>query len=346
MIKVSVMGATGYAGVELVRLLAGHPDVALSCLTSQSYAGKKMTDIYPHLNGFVDNVLMEQDLPKIIQSSDLVFLALPHGHGVAVAEAVQAAGKIVIDLGADFRFRDTAVYESWYKVAHGAPALSAAAVYGLPEVNRQKIKSASVVGNPGCYPTSALLALYPLLKNKLIDPGTIIIDAKSGVSGAGRSLAVGSLYAEVAEGMRAYNIGRHRHTPEIEQELGAMADTEITVSFTPHLIPMTRGILTTAYASLNEKGLAMDLHQLYQSHYQDEFFVRVHGEGIWPQTKWVMGSNFCDIGLAVDPRTKRVVVISVIDNLIKGAAGQAVQNMNIVCGLPEKTGLMLAPVFP
>jgi len=345
-IRVSVIGATGYAGVELVRLLAGHPQAELSCLTSQSYVGQEITEIYPHLRGFVSQVLVEQDPEAIAAQSDLVFIALPHGHAVPVAAAMGRAGKKVVDLGADFRFRDTAVYEEWYKVKHDQPDLAAEAVYGLPEVNRDQIRGAQIVGNPGCYPTSALLAIYPLLKNGLIDPATIIIDSKSGVSGAGRSLAVGSLYAEAAEGIKAYNVGRHRHTPEIEQEMSAMVGDAVTISFTPHLTPMTRGILTTAYASLNGSGREADLHQVYRDCYREEYFVRVHGEGVWPQTKWVMGSNFCDIGLVSDRRTGRVVVTAVIDNLIKGAAGQAVQNMNILCGLPENTGLAIAPLYP
>lgn len=346
MIKASVIGATGYAGVEVVRLLALHKEVELVHLTSHSYTGQRMEDIYPHLRGFVSKVLMEQDTELITRDSDVVFVGLPHGHAVPVAEAAARAGKRVIDLGADFRFRNTTVYEEWYKVRHEAPGLSGTAVYGLPEINRKKIKEARVVGNPGCYPTSALLALAPLVKNKLVDLSTIIIDSKSGVSGAGRSAAIGSLYAEAAEGIKAYNVGRHRHTPEIEQELGLLAGENVFVSFTPHLTPMIRGILSTAYATLNEKGKETDLNELYREHYKDEFFVRVHPAGIWPQTKWVTGTNFCDIGLISDPRTNRVVVTSVIDNLVKGAAGQAVQNMNIIFGLPEKTGLGIVPLYP
>ena len=346
MIKASVIGATGYAGVELIKLLVLHPHVELVCLTSQSYAGQKIQDVYPHLRGFIDLELQIQDADKIGELSDVVFLALPHGHAVSTAEKICALGKNVIDLGADLRFRDAKVYEDWYHVKHENPLLSREAVYGLPEINRERIRKAHAVGNPGCYPTSALLALYPLVKNKLIDLNTIIIDSKSGVSGAGRSAVVTSLYGECAESLKAYNVGKHRHTPEIEQELSEISGNRVYVSFTPHLIPMIRGILTTVYASLNEKGKETDLSTLYHDHYQDEYFIRVHAKGVWPQTKWVTGTNFCDIGLDVDLRTNRVIVTAVIDNLVKGAAGQAVQNMNILFNLPEKTGLEQVPLYP
>lgn len=346
MIKVSIIGATGYAGVDLVRLLALHPQVELVHLTSKSYTGQKIQDIYPHLRGFVDKTLVEQDVEAIANDSDVVFIALPHGHAVPTVDRVVQSGKKVIDLGADFRFRNTDTYEEWYKVKHDAPDLSLEAVYALPEINREKIKKSRVVGNPGCYPTSAILALAPLLKNGLIDLNTIIIDSKSGVSGAGRTPAVGTLYSECAESLKAYNVAKHRHTPEIEQTLSELAGEDVYISFTPHLIPMTRGILTTAYATLKGDGEQVDVGKLYRDFYEDEYFVRIHSEGVWPQTKWVAGTNFCDIGVTFDPRTKRVVVTSVIDNLVKGAAGQAVQNMNILFDLPEKTGLEMVPVFP
>ncbi|MGI6684220.1 MAG: N-acetyl-gamma-glutamyl-phosphate reductase [Bacillota bacterium] len=346
MIKASVIGATGYAGVELIKFLIKHPNVELVYLTSKSYVGQNIQDVYPHLRGLIDMELKTQNTEEIAELSDVVFLALPHGYAVPVAERLCALGKKVIDLGADLRFRDTNIYEDWYHVKHGNPNLSREAVYGLPEINRDKIKSANAVGNPGCYPTSALLALYPLIKNKLIDLNTIIIDSKSGVSGAGRSAAIGSLYGECAESLKAYNVAKHRHTPEIEQALSEIAGTEVYVSFTPHLIPMTRGILTTVYASLNAKGRDVDISELYQRHYQNEYFIRLHPTGVWPQTKWVTGTNFCDLGLDVDLRTNRVIVTAVIDNLVKGAAGQAVQNMNIIFNLPEKTGLELVPLYP
>ncbi|MCR6543999.1 N-acetyl-gamma-glutamyl-phosphate reductase [Dehalobacterium formicoaceticum] len=346
MIKVSVIGATGYAGVELIRLLVLHPDVKLSCLTSKTYAGQKIQEVYPHLNGLLDHELQEQNDEEIGAVSDVVFLALPHGHAVSTAQKICQAGKKVIDLGADLRFRDTDIYEEWYHVKHENPALSQEAVYGLPEINRGKIKEAQAVGNPGCYPTSTILAMYPLIKEGLIDLNTIIVDSKSGISGAGRNAVITSLYGESAENLKAYNVGKHRHTPEIEQALGEAAGKEVLISFTPHLIPMTRGILTTAYATLNQEGAVRNLHDLYQSYYQDEYFVRLHQPGIWPQTKWVTGTNFCDLGLMADPRTNRVIVTAVIDNLVKGAAGQAVQNMNILFNLPEKAGLEQVPLYP
>lgn len=346
MVKASVIGATGYAGVELLRLLALHPNVELACLTSQTYSGQKIQDVYPHLRGFIDQTLRVQNIDEIAEASDVVFLALPHGHAVTVAEKITNLGKKVIDLGADLRFRDTKIYEDWYRVKHGNPHLSQKAVYGLPEINREKIRNAQAVGNPGCYPTSALLALYPLIKNKLMDLNSIIIDSKSGVSGAGRSAAIPSLYGECAENLKAYNVAKHRHTPEIEQTLSEAAGSEVYVSFTPHLIPMTRGILTTAYATLNEQGKNTDIAELFKTFYGNEYFVRVHGQGVWPQTKWVTGTNFCDIGMEVDPRTNRVIVSTVIDNLVKGAAGQAVQNMNILFNFPEKTGLEIVPLYP
>ncbi|ATW27235.1 N-acetyl-gamma-glutamyl-phosphate reductase [Candidatus Formimonas warabiya] len=346
MVKVSIIGATGYAGVELVRLLALHSEVELMFLTSQTYSGQKIQDVYPHLRGFVDKELREQNIEEIAEGSDLVFLALPHGHAVAVAEKVLKMGKKVIDLGADLRFRDTKTYEAWYKVSHENPVLSRDAVYGLPEINRNRIKEAQAVGNPGCYPTSAVLALYPLIRQNIVDVKTIIIDSKSGVSGAGRGLVLGSLYPECAESVKAYNVGKHRHTPEIEQILSELAGTDVTVSFTPHLIPMTRGILSTVYAGLTCAAKDIDIEGLYRTCYRDEYFVRVQPKGVWPQTKWVTGTNFCDIGVDIDARTNRVVVTAVIDNLVKGAAGQAVQNMNLMFGIPEKTGLDLVPLYP
>jgi N-acetyl-gamma-glutamyl-phosphate reductase len=346
LIKVSVIGATGYAGVELIRLLSLHPHVELACLTSKTYAGEKIQEVYPHLNNILDHELQEQNNEQIGAASDVVFIALPHGHAVPTAQRIYQLGKKVIDLGADFRFRDTGVYETWYQVKHINPTLSQEAVYGLPEINREKIKGAQVVGNPGCYPTSAILALYPLIKEGLIDLNSIIVDSKSGISGAGRNAVITSLYGESAENLKAYNVGKHRHTPEIEQALREAAGREVVISFTPHLIPMTRGILTTAYATLNQQGTVRDIHDLYQSYYQEEYFVRLHQPGIWPQTKWVTGTNFCDLGLTVDQRTNRVIITAVIDNLVKGAAGQAVQNMNLLFDLPETTGLELVPLYP
>lgn len=346
MIKVGIIGATGYTGVELVRLLARHPGVEIVGLTSQTYSEQSFGSVFPSAVNFSDLILEPQDAEALAERCDVIFTALPHGVSMDVVEIMANKGKKVIDLGADYRFDEVGVYEEWYKVQHKTPQLAEKAVYGLPELHRELITQTNVVGNPGCYPTSIILGLAPLLRNCLIDPTTIIADSKSGVSGAGRGLSLGAHYSEVNENFKAYNIGAHRHTPEIEQELEKLAGQKLTISFTPHLVPMTRGILSTIYARLKESGTTGDLLNLYNEFYQNEYFVRVHPQGQYPQTKWVYGSNFCDIGLTVDARTGRVIVVSAIDNLVKGAAGQAVQNMNIMLGLPEKTGLDFAPVFP
>jgi len=345
-VKVSIIGATGYTGAELVRFLARHPEVELVALTSQSYIGERFTDIYPSLKKYTDLLCSEQDIPKLAAESDVIFTALPHGLSMDVVAEAARAGKRVIDLGADYRLDDAGVYEEWYKVKHTTPELLPEAVYGLPEINREKIRGARIIGNPGCYPTSVILGLAPLLKNGLIKTDTIIIDSKSGVSGAGRTLNLGAHYAECNENIKAYNIGKHRHLSEIEQELGKLAGTKLTVSFTPHLTPMTRGILSTIYASLDRPLQQDEATALYGEFYGDEPFVRVLPAGQLPQTKWVAGSNYCDIAITVDSRTNRVVITSAIDNLVKGASGQAVQNMNIMCGLPEDMGLDYPGLYP
>jgi len=345
-VKVGIIGATGYTGSELVRILYRHPEVELVALTTRSYIGMPMHEVYPHLNKYSRLTCEEQDLAKIFDISDVVFVALPHGHAMPVAIEAARRGKKMIDLGADFRFSDFQVYEEWYKVEHGAKDLLADAVYGLPEVNRDKIKGAWLVANPGCYPTSAVLALAPLLQQKLIDTGSIVVDSKSGVSGAGRGLSLGSHFCEVNENFKAYNVAAHRHTPEIEQALSRIAGEQITVTFTPHLLPITRGILSTVYAKLSSDADVGQIRQLYRDYYEDEFFVRVLPDGTLPQTKWVAGTNHCDIGVTVDRRTGRVIVISAIDNVVKGASGQAVQNMNIICNLPEDTALAGPGLYP
>ncbi len=346
MIKAGVVGATGYTGVELVRILSRHPEVQLAGLTSQTYSEQSLDSVFPSTAGFSEAVLETQDIRSLADRCDVIFTALPHGISMDVVQEVVAAGKKVIDLGADYRFDDIKIYEEWYKVTHKTPELAAASVYGLPEINRKLILEADVIGNPGCYPTSIILGLAPLLKNGMVKTDTLIADSKSGVSGGGRGLNLAFHYAECNENFKAYNIGRHRHTPEIEQELGKLAGECVTISFTPHLVPMTRGILSTIYASLVNPCSTEEILDQYRDFYSEEFFVRVHPEGQYPQTKWVYGSNFCDIGLTVDNRTGRVVVVSAIDNLVKGASGQAVQNMNLIFGLDEKTGLDFAPVFP
>jgi N-acetyl-gamma-glutamyl-phosphate reductase len=347
-IRVGIAGATGYGGVELLRLLGNHPEAELVLAGTESYVGQELAAIYPHLRERVQLVGREATPEALAAECDVVFTALPHGVPMKLAPAVLAAGRKFIDLGADFRLRDTSAFETWYKHKHDAPDLQAQAVYGLPELYRDQIKGASLVGNPGCYPTSCALAAAPLLKNGLVETKGIIFDSKSGVSGAGRGVSLGNHFAEVNENFKAYNIaGGHRHTPEIEQTLGDLAGAPVVVSFTPHLVPMTRGILTTAYFQLKQDLSTEQVLDVFRTMYKDEPFVRVRPAGDLPQTKQVWGSNYCDIGLQVDRRTGRVLVISVIDNLVKGAAGQAIQNMNILFGLPETTGLLsAAPVYP
>jgi len=346
MIRAGILGAAGYGGGELLRLLSMHPQAEVSILGGHSAAGKNILESSPHLRGYYDMMVENADCEMLKQKADVVFLALPHGLAVDIATQLIPAGVKVIDLGADFRFHDTNIYESWYKVEHKNPQLAKEAIYGLPELWRDEVKGASLIANPGCYPTSAILGLYPLLKKGLIDTGSIIIDSKSGVSGAGRTPSAGNIYTETNETIKAYGVTTHRHTPEIEGMLGRIAQKELTINFTPHLTPMNRGILSTIYANLLPEAWDADIQNLYEAAYGDEFFVRVLPKGILPQTQWVRGSNFCDIGITVDARTHRVIVVSAIDNLVKGAAGQAVQNMNLIFGLPENTGLLLPPVFP
>jgi len=346
MIKASIIGATGYTGVELVRILSCHPQVELAVLTSRSYEGEQIAELFPSLKGKVEIACSPQDTAQVVKESDVIFVALPHGHSVPVVQEAVEQGKKVVDLGADFRFRKAATYEQWYQVTHEAPELSAKAVYGLPELYREQVKKASVVANPGCYPTAGILALAPALRAGLIEPSTVIVDAKSGVSGAGRKTSLTTHYGEVNENVNPYGVASHRHTPEIEQELAALAGEELTISFTPHLIPMTRGILATCYATLKE-GVSEDrLRQVYEEFYQGEPFVHLLGPGQWPHTKWVYGSNRCLINLTVDQRTGRLVACSVIDNLVKGASGQAVQNMNLLFDLPETAGLDDNAIYP
>lgn len=343
MIKVAVLGATGYAGIELVRLLCSHPDVEIKMLVSQTYAGQKISDVYPNFRHVLEMECENLDVNKVADMCDVVFTALPHGASKQVIPQLYERGLKVIDLSGDFRYNDPKVYEQWYGEAHCAPELLQESVYGLPELHRDEIRQARLIGNPGCYTTCSILGLAPLLKNHIVDTKNIIIDAKSGVTGAGRGLGLDYHFCECTENSKAYKIGTHRHTSEIEQELSLLAGSDISLSFTPHLIPQKRGILSTMYANLREAKSKETLLALYQEFYQDEHFVRVYPNGL-PETNHVAGSNFVDIGLAVDERVNRVVVVSAIDNLVKGAAGQAIQNMNLICGLGEATGLM-APGF-
>jgi N-acetyl-gamma-glutamyl-phosphate reductase len=345
MIKVAVVGASGYTGVELLRLLLNHPDVSVTCVTANQNAGEEVANLFPSLTGRINMVCSSLDVNEVADNAELVFTALPHQAAMAVIPGLLAAGCKVIDLSADYRLRDPQVYATWY-AAHTSPDLLGEAVYGLPELYRAAIPAARLIANPGCYPTSVALALAPLLREGWIDPATLIIDSKSGTSGAGRSAKVDSLYCEVNEGFKAYGVGKHRHTPEIEQTLSDLAGQEVIISFTPHLLPVNRGILSTCYASLRQETTAADLLQLYRSFYDGEAFVRICAEGQLPNIAYVRGANYCDIGLVVDPRTNRVIVVSAIDNLVKGAAGQAVQNMNLVLGLPETRGLEVVPLFP
>lgn len=345
MIRVAIVGASGYTGVELTRILSRHPEVELVGVTSRQHAGKELATVFPSLRG-VTALLCEDVSPEELAGrADCIFTAVPHQTAMNLVPLYLAAGCKVVDLSADFRIHDAAVYEQWYQ-AHTATELLPEAAYGLPELHRAAIAGSRLVANPGCYPTSAILGLAPLLREGLIDPSTLIIDSKSGTSGAGRGALVGSLFCEVADGFRAYKVGEHRHTPEIEQELSLLCKQEVKVSFTPHLVPMSRGILSTIYAKTVKTLDQNALHSLYQSFYEGEYFVRVLPAGAIPATQFVRGSNFCDIGFKYDPRTGRVIILSAIDNLVKGAAGQAVQNMNLMYGLAEKTGLELVPLFP
>lgn len=345
MLKVAIVGASGYTGVELIRLLSNHPGVEITAVTSEQSAGKKISIIFPSLTNIFDNILEPLDADVIAKKADLIFTALPHQKAMDVVPEFLKKGKKVIDLSADFRIKDHATYGAWYE-EHKAPELLKEAVYGLPELYREEIKKARLIANPGCYPTSAILALAPLLKNKYIDPSTIIIDSKSGVSGAGRSASLDTHFTETNEGFKAYKVAEHRHTPEIEQELSLLAHSPVIVSFTPHLLPVNRGILSTVYASLKKDADEDSIFGIYNEFYGNEYFVRVYQKGSFPNINNVRGSNFCDIGIRLDKRTGRVVIISAIDNLVKGASGQAVQNMNIMYGFPEDTALKGIAFFP
>lgn len=345
MTKVSILGATGYAGAELVKLILQHPNATLTHITSESHTGQALADVYPHMRGITDLTLESMDnLEAIAKDSDFIFIALPHGHAMAVGKALVDTPVKIIDLGADYRFSDTKVYEAWYHVPHTHPG--APSVYGLAELNREAIKSAKIIGNAGCYTTASILALAPLVKIHMIQTNSIIIDAKSGTSGAGRSAKLDTHYPEFYDAFKAYGVATHRHTPEIEAALGKLNGAPIMLNFTPHLVPMSRGILATAYANLNEGVTPDAVSQAFEKAYATEPFVRLLGLNAYPNTKYVRGSNFIDIAWHIDERTGRVIVLSAIDNLVKGAAGQAVQNFNIACGYEETTGLKLVPMYP
>ncbi len=338
MIKVAVLGATGYAGIELVRILSTHPEVSIEFLGSHSFDGQKVADVYKNFVHILDNECKELDLDEVAKC-DVAFTALPHGASKTVIPQLVEKGIKVIDLSGDFRYDDIKVYEKWYGEEHSSPELLAESVYGLCELHRDKIKDARLIGNPGCYTTCSILGAAPLLASGLAETKNIIVDAKSGVTGAGRNTNLAYSFCECTENTKAYKIATHRHTSEIEQELSKIAGEEIMISFTPHLIPQKRGIFSTIYINLKEKHTTEEIVKLYKEYYKDEYFVRVRDIGDLPETKHVAGSNFVDIGVVVDDRLNRAVVVSTIDNLFKGAAGQAVQNMNILFGLDEKTGL-------
>ncbi|HBI14344.1 MAG TPA: N-acetyl-gamma-glutamyl-phosphate reductase [Desulfobulbaceae bacterium] len=346
MLRVGIIGVSGYTGVELARILSGHPQVRITVATSRQHAGKFLSEIYPNLRGCVDLTCTNPATEELSQLADFYFTAVPHKTAMDIVPPLLRAGKKVVDLSADFRLRDVSVYEQWYQ-QHTSRELLPEAAYGLPELYRERIRASRLTANPGCYPTSVILGLAPLLREGLIDPATLIIDSKSGTSGAGRGASVASLFCEVTDGFRPYKVGgSHRHIPEIEQELSVLAGSQVTVSFTPHLLPVSRGILSTMYARLTRELDLAVLHKLYEQTYRDERFVRLCPAGSVPATQHVRGSNFCDIGLALDRRTGRIIVMSAIDNIVKGAAGQAVQNMNLMHGFVETTGLLGAPFFP
>jgi N-acetyl-gamma-glutamyl-phosphate reductase len=342
-IKVGIVGGTGYTGVELLRLLATHPDVSLEVITSRSENGMPVADMFPNLRGHFDIAFSAPDI-KTLSQCDLVFFATPHGVAMPMVPALLDAGVRVIDLGADFRIRDVPNWEKWYGIPHACPALVAEAVYGLPEVHRESIKTAQLVANPGCYPTAVQLGFFPLLENGLVKPENLIADAKSGVSGAGRKAAVGALMCEASESFKAYGVSGHRHLPEILQGLGEYSEKPVGLTFVPHLTPMIRGIHATLYATLLDTSV--DLQALYEKHYANEPFVDVMPAGSHPETRSVKGVNHCRIAVHRPQGGDTVVVLSVIDNLVKGAAGQAIQNMNIMFGLPEARGLEMAALLP
>ena len=346
MIKAGIIGATGYAGAELARLLLQRDDVELVWYGSRSYVGEDFASIYRNVAHAVSEPCKDDDMAKLAEMADVIFTATPQGFCASqVTEDILSKTKI-IDLSADFRIKDVDVYEKWYKIKHATPQFIGEAVYGLPEINREKIKHARLIANPGCYPTCSFLSTYPLVKEGIIDPNTIIIDAKSGTSGAGRSAKVSSLFCEVNESMKAYGVGTHRHTPEIEEQLGYAAGKDIKLIFTPHLVPMNRGILVTSYADIKKDVTYEDVKAAYDKYYKDEYFVRVLDKDVCPETRWVEGSNYVDVNFKIEPRTNRIIMMGALDNLVKGAAGQAVQNMNLLFGLPENTGLKQVPMFP
>ena len=348
MVKVGIIGATGYAGNELVRILLGHKDVEIVWLGSRSYIDQNYSDIYRNMFKLVDAKCMDDNMDQLANEVDVIFTATPQGLCASLVNDEILSKVKIIDLSADFRLKDVDIYEKWYKLEHKAPQYIDEAVYGLCEINRDKVnKDTRIIANPGCYTTTSILTLYPLVKEGIINPDTIIIDAKSGTSGAGRGAKVANLFCEVNESMKAYGVGTHRHTPEIEEQLGyACGRDDLKLIFTPHLVPMNRGILVTAYANLAKDVTYEDVKAAYDKYYDKEYFVRVLPKDVCPETRWVEGSNFVDIGFKIEPRTNRIIAMGALDNLVKGAAGQAVQNMNLLFGFEENEGLKIASMFP
>lgn len=346
MIKAGIIGATGYAGGELVRILLGHKNVEIRWYGSKSYIDKKYADVYRNMFQLVEDACLDDNIAELSRQVDVIFTATPQGYLASVLTEEILSRVKVVDLSADYRIKDVSVYEEWYQISHRSPQFIQEAVYGLCEINRDQVKSARLVANPGCYTTCSILTAYPLVKEGLIDADSLIIDAKSGTSGAGRGAKVPNLFCEVNENIKAYGVASHRHTPEIEEQLTYASGKKTVINFTPHLVPMNRGILATEYASLNRSTTYEEIKAIYDHYYKEESFVRVLEKDICPETKWVEGSNYVDINFKLDFRTNRIIMMGAIDNLVKGAAGQAVQNMNIMFGLEEREGLKLVPMFP
>ncbi len=346
MIKIGIIGSTGYAGNELVRLLLQHKEAEIIWYGSRSYIDKKYAEVYANMFQLVEDVCLDDNMEELAKQVDVIFTATPQGLCASLVNEEILSKTKVIDLSADFRIKDKAVYEKWYGIEHKSPQFLEEAVYGLCEVNREQIKKARLVANPGCYPTCSFLTIYPLVKEGIIDPNTIIIDAKSGTSGAGRGAKVNNLFCEVNENIKAYGVTTHRHTPEIEEQLSYQAGIPVIINFTPHLVPMNRGILVTAYATLLKDMKEEEIREIYHNYYEKEQFVRVLNAQVCPETRWVEGSNYVDVNFKIDRRTNHIIMMGAMDNLVKGAAGQAVQNMNLMFGLKEQEGLMQVPMFP
>ena len=346
MVKVGIIGSTGYAGAEIVRLLLQHKDVEIVWYGSRSYIDKKYYEVFNNMFQIVDDKCMDDNMEELANSVDVIFTATPQGLCASLVDEEILNKVKIIDLSADFRIKDVKIYEKWYAIEHKSPQFIEEAVYGLCEINRDKVRNARIIANPGCYPTCTTLSIYPLLKEGIIKPETIIVDAKSGTSGAGRGAKVNNLFCEVNENIKAYGVATHRHTPEIEEQLSYAAGEPVMINFTPHLVPMNRGILITAYASLNLKVSYDEVKAIYDKYYDNEKFVRVLDKDICPETRWVEGSNYVDVNFKIDERTNRIIMMGAMDNLVKGAAGQAVQNMNILFGFDETEGLIQVPMFP